>query len=183
MKREVQIISTKLMTPTPRKNYVRRENLLKKLETLYDYKLVVVKGSAGSGKTTICSSFVKENQGFSIAWITLDKENNNVFSFWYYMLESMRVYIEEIEEVFSLFQMIMHKDDMKRIIVALINLLSTKDDITIIIDDFHYITDVDVNKTMEYFLKHSSENVRIVLLTREEPKFYIGDFLISGRLL
>lgn len=183
MKREVQIISTKLMTPTPRKNYVRRENVLKKLETLYDYKLVVVKGSAGSGKTTICSSFVKENQEFSIAWITLDKENNNVFSFWYYMLESMRVYIEEIKDIISLFQMIMHKDDMKRIIVALINLLSTKDDITIIIDDFHYITDVDVNKTMEYFLKHSSENVRIVLLTREEPKFYVGDFLISGRLL
>lgn len=183
MEREVQIISTKLMTPTPRKNYVRREKLLKKLETLYDYKLVVVKGSAGSGKTTICSSFVKENPEFTISWITLDKENNNVFSFWYYVLESMRVYIEEIEDIISLFQMIMHKDDMKRIIVALINLLSTKDDITIIIDDFHYITDVGVNKTMEYFLKHSSENVRIVLLTREEPKFYVGDFLISGRLL
>ncbi|MEI4800769.1 LuxR C-terminal-related transcriptional regulator [Bacillus sp. FJAT-51639] len=183
MKREVQIISTKLMTPTPRKNYVRREKLLKKLETLCDYKLVVVKGSAGSGKTTICSSFVKENPEFSITWITLDKENNNVFSFWYYMLESMRVYIEEIEDIISVFQMIMHKDDMKRIIVSLINLLSKKDDITIIIDDFHYITDVDVNKTMEYFLKHSSENVRIVLLTREEPKFYVGDFLISGRLL
>lgn len=183
MKREFQIISTKLMTPTPRKNYVRREKLFKKLETLCDYKLVVVKGSAGSGKTTICSSFVKENPEFAITWITLDKENNNVFSFWYYMLESMRVYIEEIEDIISLFQMIMHKDDIKRIIVSLINLLSTKDDITIIIDDFHYITDVDVNKTMEYFLKHSSENVRIVLLTREEPAFYVGDFLISGRLL
>ncbi|MEI4830468.1 LuxR C-terminal-related transcriptional regulator [Bacillus sp. FJAT-53711] len=183
MKREVHIISTKLMTPTPRKNYVRREKLLKKLEILHDYKLVVVKGSAGSGKTTILSSFVKENPEVAIVWITLDKENNNVFSFWYYMLESLRVYIKEIEEIFSLFHMIMHKDDMKRIIVALINILSTKDDITIVIDDFHYITDVDVNKTMEYLLKHSSENIHIVLLTREEPNFYVGDFLISGRLL
>lgn len=46
--------------PQPRKNYIAREDLFSKLERMNDYSVILVKGGAGSGKTTLITSFAKE---------------------------------------------------------------------------------------------------------------------------
>ncbi|PEB52640.1 helix-turn-helix transcriptional regulator [Bacillus pseudomycoides] len=180
---EFQILSTKLMPPVPRQNYVKRESIFRKLQDLDNYKLIVIKGAAGSGKTTVLASFFKEYPRLPVAWISLDEENNTLFSFWYYVLESLRVFLKEEEEIFTLFQTIMHKEDMKYIVIELINLLSKEENITIVFDDFHYIADREVNESIRYFLKHSSPNIRMIILTRDEPNIYTGELLMAGTIL
>ncbi|MGR9633981.1 hypothetical protein ACU82A_14185 [Bacillus cereus] len=81
MNKDFQIISTKLIAPVPRKNYVEREHIIRKLQHIYDYKVIVIKGEAGSGKTTVLASFLLENPHLSATWISLDRENNTLFSF------------------------------------------------------------------------------------------------------
>ncbi|EJR55650.1 hypothetical protein IIM_00742 [Bacillus cereus VD107] len=183
MNKGFQIISTKLIAPVPRKNYVKREHIIQKLQSVYDYKVIVIKGEAGSGKTTVLASFLLENPHLSVAWISLDGENNTLFSFWYYMLASLRNFIKDGEELFSLFQTIMHKEELGNIIVSLINLLNVEENITIVLDDFHCIDDYDVCESITYFVKHSSSNVRVIFLMRNELNIYVGDLLVEGKVL
>ncbi|MGH0776286.1 LuxR C-terminal-related transcriptional regulator [Bacillus cereus] len=183
MNKDFQIISTKLIAPVPRKNYVEREHIIRKLQHIYDYKVIVIKGEAGSGKTTVLASFLLENPHLSATWISLDRENNTLFSFWHYMLASLRHFIKGGDDLLSLFQTIMHKAELENIIVSLINLLNVEENITIVLDDFHCIDDQDVCESIMYFIKYSSSNVRVIFLMRNELSIYIGDLLVEGKVL
>lgn len=183
MKDSVAFISTKLMMPAPRKNYIRREVLIGKLENMSEYKVVLVQGSAGSGKTTLLTSFIKEKSLTSTKWITIDKDTN-VFSFWHYFLESVKEHLgKEKDNVISLFNSILQKDDIEKIVVILINQLSLADDITLVLDDFHHIRDEYLLKTIQFFINNSPDNIHLVLLTRERPSLYLGELSMSGQLL
>ncbi len=186
MKDDMRFISTKLKTPEPRRNYIARQELYKKLENLDHFKMVVINGAPGSGKTTLASSFLKDNPAINerTRWISFDEENNDVFSFWFYFIEALKDLLgEQGEDIASMFQGMMQKQDIERLLVILINQLQSSGEIAIVLDDFHHIIDDFLLETVTFFIKYSPGNVRLIILTREEPKLYLGDLLISGRLL
>lgn len=183
MRNSVSFISTKLKMPAPRKNYIRREALVKKLESVLEYKVSLIQGSAGSGKTTLLTSFIKENSHVSFKWITMDADTN-VFSFWYYFLEATKGYLgKEKDNIFTLFESILHKEDIEKIVVILINQLSLAEDFAIVLDDFHHLNDEYLLETIQFFVKNSPDNVHLILLTRERPALYLGELIMSGQLL
>lgn len=183
MKSKVSFISTKLKMPAPRKKYIRREALANKLKSLMEYKVTLIQGSAGSGKTTLLTSFIKENSLTSFKWITMDADAN-VFSFWNYFLEGVKGYLgEEKDNIFSLFESILHKEDIEKIVVILINQLSLAEDFAIVLDDFHNLSDEYLLETIQFFIKNSSNNVHLIIITRERPSIYFGDLIMSGQLL
>lgn len=183
MKNRVHFISTKLKMPAPRKNYIPRKALISKLRELMEYKVTLIQGAAGSGKTTLMASYIKETNLTSCKWLTIDAETD-VFSFWYYFLEAVKEYLgDEKDQILSMFESILHKEDIEKIIVILINRLSTEDDFAVVLDDFHHIHDEVLLKTIQFFINNSSDNVRLVLLTRESPVLYLGELRMSGRLL
>ena len=170
--------------PAPRKKFVKRVELFNKLENLADYKLVLVKGAAGSGKTTLLTSFIRHCSGIPFQWLTVEEDNNNIFSFWYYFAEAVAEYLGDgKEEVSSFFDAVLQKEDIERLVEILINQLDGEKHLAIAIDDFHHLTDETLLSTIEYFIKHMPDNVHIVLLTRDEPKIYLGDLSMSGGLL
>lgn len=93
MKDTPLLIYTRLKVPEPRKDYIIRADLFSKLEKIDEYKVVLIKGGAGTGKTTLVSSFIKQ-KNLNAKWISLDESCNNVFSFWNYILEDF-YYIKE----------------------------------------------------------------------------------------
>lgn len=58
MKDNIKFISTKLKMPVPRKGYIKRKELMLKLDSALEYKITLVKGPAASGKTTLVTSFI-----------------------------------------------------------------------------------------------------------------------------
>ncbi len=184
MNSKIKFISTKLKMPNPRKNFVRRVELFKKLEDIAEYKVVLVKGVAGSGKTTLLTSFIKNYSKMPFKWLTVESDNNNVFSFWYYFVETVADYLGEIkEEVSSLFNAVLQKDDIERLIEILINQLDGGKELAIVIDDFHHLEDETLVDTIEYFIKHLSDNVHMVILTRDDPRIYFSDLVMNGSVL
>ncbi|KAJ51664.1 LuxR family maltose regulon positive regulatory protein [Clostridium tetanomorphum] len=184
MSNRFNLIATKLISPVPRKNYVKREKLVKELEHILDYKVIIIKGTAGSGKSTLFSSFVKEKKLSNVKWINLDGENNELFSFWYYLIESLKEYLQdEGQQLINTFSTFMKKDDIFNIIPYIVNELSDGEDIFLVFDDYHYIKDKFLNSTLEYLIKYSSSNVHYVFLTREDVPIYLGELRIKGHLL
>lgn len=155
MKNNINIIKTKLIMPAPRKNYIKRKHLLEKLNDIADYKVTLIKGIAGSGKTTAVSIYVSENNLQNVNWISLDKENDEIYSFWYYFCESIKEFLSN-DKVFDSFKELLTKDSIYNLIGYIVNELSKVDDVFIVLDDFYHIKDKLLNSTIEYLITYSS---------------------------
>lgn len=183
MEKDIKFISTKLKMPAPRKNFIIREKLISKLENILDYKVTLIKGRAASGKTTLVTSFVKEKGFQNVKWISLDKGNDDLFSFWYYVLEVIKDSLMNSKEIFQFSRMLLSKEAVERLVAMLINLINTEEEIVMIFDDFHNIKDKHLLETVEYFIKYCGDNVHFILLSREESLIYFGDLIMADRLL
>ncbi|GIP33195.1 LuxR C-terminal-related transcriptional regulator [Paenibacillus sp. J2TS4] len=184
MKDGVKLITTKLKAPAPRKNYVRREALFDKLELVPERKVTVVQGAAGSGKTTLITSYMKEHPELTFRWIALDADNNDLFSFWFYLLEAIKADLGgHVDDLYSIFDALPQKHEMDNLLILLVNQLAAAEGFTLVLDDFHTMEDPDLLRTFEFFIKYCPESVRFVLLTREAPKLYLGEWMVSGQYL
>jgi LuxR family maltose regulon positive regulatory protein len=73
------MIRTKFFIPRLTADHVKREGLIRKLESAHDYHLTLVSAPAGYGKSTIVAS-----------WLALDENDDDFFLFLKYLIESMR---------------------------------------------------------------------------------------------
>ena len=184
MKNNRILLSTKLKMPQPRKKYIIRKNLFGKLEDYVDYKLILITGGAGCGKTMLASSFIKEYDIPNTKWITLDESSNNIFSFWYYVLETVKGDLSaSAEDLFALFETNFQKSTTTELLTLLLNALDLDKDFFIVFDDFHTITDAYLLETIDYFIKYCTDNIHLIILSRENPRLYLGGLNMSGHLL
>lgn len=181
MNNEFNIIKTKLIPPVPRKNYIKRDKLINELNNICDYRVVIVKGAAASGKSTLVSSFIQDLN--NVKWINLDEDNNNLYSFWYYFIEAVSEYLEEdADEIKNTIGSMVSKDEIFNILIYLINKMP-EEDIYIIFDDYHNITEKFINSSVEYLIKYSPANVHYIFITREEFPIYLGELRARGEIL
>lgn len=179
---EPALLSTKLIMPRPRRDYIVRRTLFEKLKRCSEMSVVFVRGAAGMGKTTLLSSFFVETGLKNTAWLSLDEGNNGLFSFWRYFAAAAGSLVGDLEfgpapgPIFEL-------REPKNSLVFLINRLCGDTDYYIVLDDFHCITDPALVKSLEFFLQSMPENLHLFLLSREDPPVYLGALAVSGRLL
>lgn len=177
------LLSTKLKMPQPRHDYIVRRSLFERLSRCSEMGVVFVEGAAGTGKTTLLSSFIRETGLKNTAWLSLDETNNNIFSFWYYFTAAVSGFLDDEEETFNLMDLNVEANHIRRSISFLINRLCMERQLYIVLDDFHYITDTALIDSLEFFLKSMPENLHLFLLSRENPPVYLGALAVSGRLL
>ncbi|WP_019420832.1 helix-turn-helix transcriptional regulator [Paenibacillus sp. OSY-SE] len=180
----MKLIATRLKPPAPRANYVMRSRLTYKLQQMAECKAVVVQGAAGSGKTTLVTSFLAEHPQQHVRWISLEPEHNDVYTFWYYMLEAMRADLgEEWEMLSERLEAMPQQHDLHNMLVIIVNRLQAVTDLTLILDDFHVIHEPDITDTLSFFMKHTPDSVRLILLTRTTPPLYFGEWMMSGKYM
>ena len=95
MEKHIMPVRTKM--PQPRRNYIARKRLNKSLNEILDHKLIVIKGSAGSGKTTLITSYLTAKAALNVKWITLDGDCNDLFLFWDYIISVLSEFIASNE--------------------------------------------------------------------------------------
>ncbi len=179
---EPALLSTKLIMPRPRRDYIVRRALFEKLKRCSEMSVVFVKGAAGMGKTTLLSSFFVETGLKNTAWLSLDESNNGLFSFWRYFAAAAGSLVGELEfgpapaPIFEL-------REPKKNLIFLINRLCGDTDYYMVLDDFHCITNPALIDSLEFFLQSMPENLHLFLLSREDPPVYLGALAVSGRLL
>lgn len=149
-----------------------------------DYRVILIKGGAGTGKTTLVTSFVREKAIPNLKWISLDESCNNVFLFWNYFIKAVGGCLEASkQELIFLYNCNFEKSSLKKLLTLLINAVNNPEDIFIVLDDFYYITDSFLLHTIEFFLKNLPDNVYVILLTRQEPLLYLGALNMDSKLL
>lgn len=85
------VFATKLHIPRPPRERVSRSELIAKLRSGTDARLVLVAAPPGSGKTTLLGSWhgsPEEDRAF--AWVSLDERDNDPVRFWSCVLAALR---------------------------------------------------------------------------------------------
>lgn len=176
------LLSTKLKIPAPRKNYVVRRALFDKLSECTDMSIIFVRGGAGTGKTTLLSSFIREEDLKNVCWLSLDDSNTNVYSFWLYFTTAVSAFFND-DSFLSLMQSNMDASHMENLLVLLINRLCGEEDYYMVLDDLHCIHDAALIRTFEFFIESMPSNFHFFMLSRDDPPVYLGPLAVSGRLL
>ncbi|RQD68589.1 MAG: hypothetical protein D5S00_08590 [Tindallia sp. MSAO_Bac2] len=178
------LLSTRLKIPKPRPNYLIRDSLFARLDSLKDFRVVLIKGGAGSGKTTLITTYAQERNLKRLKWVSLDKGCNHPLLFWNYVAAALGEFSgSHQDDLLALFRSNFDKNQLKDLLIQTINLLDQDQDIYLVLDDFHHLQDAFLLETFEFFLQSMPENLRLILLTRQEPAIYLGALHMQGTLM
>lgn len=177
------LLSTKLKIPAPRKNYVVREALFDELRRCTDMGVVFVRGGAGTGKTTLLSSFLRETGLCNVSWVSLDDSNTNVYSFWLYFTTAISTLLSDGEDYLTLVRSNPNASQIEPLLTLLINRLAQAEDCYLVLDDVHHMRDDALLRSFEFFIGAMPPNFHIFMLSREDPPVYLGPLAMAGRLL
>lgn len=180
---DMPLLSTKLKIPVPRRDYVVRTALFDKLASCQDMGVIFVCGGAGTGKTTLLSSFLKEKGLKNVAWLSLDSSNTNIYSFWYYFTAAVGAFIGDDNDFLSFMRSSFDLSHMENLLTMLINRLCGEEDYYMVLDDVHCVRDEALMQTLEFFIRAMPDNLHLFMLSREDPPVYLGSLAVSGRLL
>jgi len=180
---DMLLLSTKLKIPVPRKNYVVRKALFEELSQCADMGVIFVRGGAGTGKTTLLSSFIRETGLKNVCWVSLDTTNANVYSFWLYFTAALSALWDDGESYLTLMRSNPDASHMEKLLIMLINRLCGDEDYYMVLDDVHCISDTALIRTFEFFIGAMPPNFHFFMLSREDPPIYLGPLAMSGRLL
>lgn len=177
------ILPVKYKIPSPREHYILREEAMNKLEEAISHKLTIVKAGAGSGKTTLLSILIKKKKLNHPTWITMDSGMNQVFLFWNYVFQGLKDEIEgQLDGMKESFEGSIQKEILENMLPIFACKLSQKEEHYLILDDFQYITDPYLLKTLQIFLHNIPDQMHVVILSRELPELPMGPMFMDGSL-
>jgi len=177
------LIGTKLRPPVVRGQVVPRERLVERLRGGRDAKLSLVAGPAGFGKTTLLAGWHEAEAGRKpVGWLTLDEGDNDPVVFWSYVIGALRVVGQDIGDPASL-PAAGRASLVQVVLPRLVNELDGLGEVTLVLDDFHRLTDGVVRESVAWFVDHLPAAFQLVLSTRTEPDLPLSALRAHGELL
>ncbi|MBE3561882.1 MAG: AAA family ATPase [Ktedonobacteraceae bacterium] len=183
-----RLLTTKLHIPAPPATIVARPELEERLHESMQRQLTLVCAPAGAGKTTLLSEWLALLEHrftasvVKIAWLSLDREDNDPLRFWRYVTAALESACSELgERLLSALSRIRldynaqtatASTDLSPFLTTLCNTLSaTASEFVLVLDDYHVIQTPAIHESMNFLLEHQSSNLHLILTTRSDPPF------------
>ena len=174
---------SKLNRPKVSPDLLTRPHLIEKLEKHSHLPFILISAPAGYGKTMLISQWL-EQRGNNYAWISLDQSMSDSSTFISYFAETLeRSTSVEIPELKNLDQgaHLLSWESIIDIIVNKINEL--KDPIRLILDDYHLISNREIDRLINAIISENIGNFRLVLITRWDPPLQLRELRLYQRML
>ena len=160
---------TKYRPPTPARSLVTRARLIDKVRAGGRRRLIVIHGPAGFGKTTLAAQWreVLASEGVTVAWLTIDSDDNNIVWFLAHLIEAVRSVRPALAE--GLRQALEERGEEagRSVLTSLINEIEEGGTrIVVIIDDWHRITDTTTIEALAHLLDHGGQHLQLVVTSR-----------------
>lgn len=182
---DVPILKTKLYIPPARPELVPRPRLTERLNEGAGRRLTLVSAPAGFGKTTLLSAWVS-GCGRPVAWVSLDKGDNDPARFWAYFVAALRTVGAEVGEVvLAAFQppAAHGETGFETVLTALINeIAAIPQQFSLVLDDYHVIEEQPIHEAIAFLLDHLPPQMHMVIATRSDPPLPIARLRARGQL-
>ena len=143
--------------------------------------LVLVSAPAGSGKSTLVSSWASGHAG-SVAWLQVDEGDSDPARFWASVVAAIGQARSDVAAIVAPIVTGSRGDDHV-VVPAIVNAVIGQDEpLVLVIDDYHLIDDATVHRGMERLVELSPPQLTTVLATRVDPPFRLGRMRVRGQI-
>ena len=165
---EPTLLGSKTRIPLARQGALDRSRLTSLLGLT---PLSVVVAPAGWGKTTLLAQWARQaRDSHPVAWITLDTTDNDPHRFWTYLTTSFQQADAKVGESALAALKVPRLDPIEVAIPRLLNDLSATDQPhSIVLDDYHLISDRQIREAVEYLIAYLPANCRAIIGSRFDP--------------
>ena len=168
------ILRSKLKQPALAKDLMPRSDLIARLDELRRRPLTLVSSAAGYGKTTMAGLWLEAWDG-PCAWLSLDREDNDLRRFMKYLLTVLENMIPGACEATRSLLNAPTLSPVSVLSTHLLNdLIEIENPFILVLDDFHVIREKAVHDLMAALLKHPPESMHLILLARRDPPLLTG---------
>ena len=181
----VPLFETKVQVPLRRAGLVARPRLRTLLDQGRRTMLTLVSAPAGFGKTTLVVDWLAEgSHGSAVAWLSLDRRDNDPAVFWPYLVASLHRALPQVGEMASHVLAPGSVRPGSGSMALLINALgSVGGDVILVLDDYHLIDSPDVQSSVADFVDHLPPQVHLVVVTRVDPALPLARMRARGELV
>ncbi len=181
----ISLLPTKFHIPYPREQRVSRPRLVEKITGAISQPgiFVLISGPAGFGKTTLLSEFVAQLDQ-SVAWVSLDEEDNDPVGFWSYLIAACQTVLPSVgQSAQALLQLPQTLPDVLVPTVLVKELAGLEQGLVLVLDDYHAIQKDSVHSGMAFLLDHMPEKLHLILLTRVDPPWRLARLRARNQLI
>jgi LuxR family maltose regulon positive regulatory protein len=179
------LLVTKLYTPPARKNLVQRQRLTHLLNDAWqqDKKLVLISASAGYGKTTLVTEWVRGLQADS-AWLSLDETDNDPARFLPYLIAALQLIDKNIGVKTLAILQAPQPLPPEIVLTTLVNEIAlTPNSFILVLDDYHLIQTLPIHKQLDFLVEHQPPQMHLVIITREDPPLPLSRLRARGQMI
>ncbi|MFN2234198.1 MAG: LuxR C-terminal-related transcriptional regulator [Anaerolineales bacterium] len=183
MQKVTPLLRTKLRRPFTRPELVNRPKLQEQIAQGLRRPLTLIAAPAGFGKTTLVASYIV-SCGLPVAWLSLDKDDNQVERFLNYLIAALHDFENRIDSEAVQLIMGMQQAPPETILIGLINDLdNASEDITLVLDDYQFISNPAVHEVVAFLLEHCPKTFHLVIATRSDPPLPLARLRARGEMV
>jgi LuxR family maltose regulon positive regulatory protein len=193
------ILATKLYIPPPQSKLVHRSHLIEWLNAglTAEHKLSLISAPAGFGKTTLVSEWIA-GCGRPVAWLSLDKGDNDLSRFLAYLVAALQTLAlprrrtrqngaEEMAENIGAEVLALINSPQppptESILTTLVNDIATlSDDFVLVLDDYHEVDAKPIDHALTFLIEHLPPQMHLVIATREDPYLPLAQLRARNQL-
>lgn len=176
------LLASKLYFPPRRPDLVQRPHLLDSLDAGLSGKLTLVSAPAGFGKTTVVSEWIR-GCGYPAAWLSLDKNDNDLSRFLIYLVAAL----QRIDSQIGVdVQAALQESLSPHFEILLTRLISEMERLPeksiIVLDDYHLIDSKSVHDAINFLVEYLPPTIHLVVTGRTDPPLPIPRLRVRGEV-
>ncbi len=179
------LLATKLYIPPARKNLVPRPRLVQRLDeaSQQGQKLLLVSASAGYGKTTLVTEWLRGIHT-KTTWLSLDRTDNDPARFLAYLIAALQQIDEHIGENTQAMLQSPQPLPPEVVLTALVNeIASAPTSFILVLDDYHVIEALPIHQQLDFLVEHQPPRMHLVIITREDPPLPLARLRARGQMV
>ncbi len=169
------ILTTKLLIPPKRLDWVIRPRLTKRLDQGLQRRLTLISAPAGFGKTTLVASWLhglgtRQHIAPRVGWLSLEEDDNDLVRFLSYFISAWQTIDAGMGQTARQLLQMPRVPQPNQLMTLLLNdLAQLGEQSVLVLDDYHVIKHTELQTAVAFFLDHLPPHCQVVIATREEP--------------
>lgn len=177
------LIRTKLRRPFIRPSLVHRPRLQEQIAQGLCGPLTLVIAPAGFGKTTLVAASL-EGWRMPVAWLSLDKDDNQMGRFLTYLLAALQDIDSRIGKEAVQLMAGMQPASPQAVLTRVINDLDqTRAEMVLVLDDYQFISSTAVHQAMEFLIEHCPGTLHLLIASRSDPALPLSRLRARGQMV